>query len=182
MRAGGLPPATRRCRARRPRRPIRSMRAGGLPPATLSRARSTTCSPPTFNEGRGVTPGNALGAHHRPLSVDRRSMRAGGLPPATPDNTSDIEDTLEERSMRAGGLPPATPGSFAGHGYHFKSRSMRAGGLPPATQTRAAHWHIHAPRSMRAGGLPPATPNPESESQSGPPAFNEGRGVTPGNA
>ena len=59
------------------------MRAGGLPPATPMPVGPSCWAAGAFNEGRGVTPGDAWGSeNYRTVDLDR-SMRAGGLPPAT---------------------------------------------------------------------------------------------------
>ena len=161
MRAGGLPPATRRRAGDEELGLIdRSMRAGGLPPATPSCRRTARGRPWTFNEGRGVTPGDApaLEIEAGTLPV-LRSMRAGGLPPATPGTTRRGRGPRtgpfnEGRGVTPGDAPP--PRRRPPH----TGRSMRAGGLPPATHRGWGVGVCHAPtRSMRAGGLPPATPS-----------------------
>ena len=59
---------------------------------------------------------------------------------------------------------------------------MRAGVLPPATQDEHDVARLRAQRSMRAGVLPPATRLPAAEALVLLGTFNEGRGLTPGDA
>ena len=58
MRAGGLDPATPGRAAGLIPGNGRSMRAGGLDPATRNRHHNQARSHHSFNEGRGVRPGN----------------------------------------------------------------------------------------------------------------------------
>ena len=82
--------------------------------------------------------------------------------------------------MRAGGLAPATRGPVLGQAQGLLARSMRAGGLAPATLLVVRGClHVNS-RSMRAGGLAPATHDMKKLRSVTKHAFNEGRGVSPG--
>ncbi len=160
MRAGGLPPATHLGNSFFATTIYRSMRAGGLPPATRG---ATTPGAPraasTFNEGRGVTPGDA---RLRSRSRSRRISPFNEGRGVTPGDAAYLDGAVGGdplRSMRAGGLPPAT----------------RPGGWPGCPGA--------APAFNEGRGV---TPGDASSSMTGlpiwPPTFNEGRGVTPGDA
>ena len=134
------------------------MRAGGLPPAThQGETGQTDMQTGPFNEGRGVTPGDAA------------RSRATSWTPRTTFN--------EGR-----GVTPGDAGCrFSG--WRTRATFNEGRGVTPGDAVACAASAVAvAARSMRAGGLPPATPAVAQRSAVGPPAFNEGRGVTPGDA
>ena len=103
------------------------MRAGGLDPATPQVGSDITLAANTFNEGRGVRPGNThllLDSHALNLSSfnEGRGVRPG--------NTTGYAVALSGwtvRSMRAGGLDPAT---------RARTLAAVAGGMIPFNEGR----------------------------------------------
>ena len=157
------------------------MRAGVLPPATPPVQRRSRCLRCSFNEGRGLTPGDARAAGLAVGQLAHRSMRAGVLPPATPEDPPWRPPQMTSFNEGRG----LTPGDASGSAIEPKYRhvrSMRAGVLPPATPAAGPWLGRRWPRSMRAGVLPPATPHARSLHRPRRSPFNEGRGLTPGDA
>ena len=105
MRAGGLAPATPR-----PRRllmfGVRSFNEGrGVSPGDTWRCQGMRGGEMPFNEGRGVSPGDTRLAVQEALVGLLRSMRAGGLAPATLGQTS-WEPALDSSFNEGRGVSP----------------------------------------------------------------------------
>ena len=132
------------------------MRAGGLAPATLPRvSTSLTVAPGTFNEGRGVSPGDTCGVCPS-TSVTIGAFNEGrGVSPGDTLYALQQHATGNRRSMRAGGLAPATP----------QTENLRC---------------IKVGAFNEGRGVSPGDTRKNRQCTSGHDTFNEGRGVSPG--
>ena len=85
MWVGDSPTATQPTEGRTKTRPVDTFNEDrGLTPGDTVGLQCTQCHLPTFNEGRGFTPGDTNPQRFVNVARSYRSMRVGGSPPATP--------------------------------------------------------------------------------------------------